>query len=405
MSLPGLALLLASTGATGPSHSEVVDVRSVIVDVAVIDRSSGRFVRGLGSDDFIVYVEGEPVTLDSAREVHHTVEQTTVVEPAPAPVTATEPTAATEPLPLPVRRFTFLFDVASASRRHVGKMWRGGKRAAAWARDNLRPEDRVTVAVYDRRLRILVDDQPFTPATEQILVTEVRRPADTVLDALLNDSFCGDPITGEIDREMVQYANDAADSERAYRLEGLLRALTALAGRLEGRDGRKAVLLFSEGYPMSLFSVGLPGGFSGDPERQGARTARGRSRFFVEQLRRRFHNADAAIFALHTGGLDSGVVEASELPRSGFSERGFVEENQSRSVVDIWNEQDALGLMARETGGQLVRNTANLAVGLQRAVRELTSYYHLSFTPKRGAPGSFHRIRVMIPGERGRGLG
>ena len=101
--------------------------------------------------------------------------------------------------------------------------------------------------------------------------------------------------------------------------------------------------------------------------------------------------AGVVIYSLDARGLISSTDVTSN--------RADPEGKLSRSNIgEITSSQDALTALASDTGGRAVLNTENLGDGINRAVRETSNYYLLSWRPdtEEQKSGGFKRIEISI---------
>jgi VWFA-related protein len=373
------AWAVLALGAAPPGYQDQVDVRVVLVDVTVTDRQ-GAFVEGLDVEDFRVFDNGRPCAIQSVTPIHHRpVMVQAPTQPAQTATTKPAPPVPPPPKAVPPRHFVFLYDFSGLTTRPFG-IWRAGEDAAAWCRQNLQPEDRLSLAVFHNTLRFVVEDQPPVEGLCELLEQTARNVPDSPFDA----SILQDPWM-ELEPQQSRALDEIEESRAAFHADRLVRALETLAVRLEQRPGRKAVFLLSAGHSMANL---LPG-----PDSNAARSAA--LRIFREQLAQRFQAADAAIYSLHTGGLQP-TGDTAEVRRMGFGDPEGFSELRSRDITTLWAEQDMLAFLSHQTGGAAIRNTNDYLNGLEHMASQLDSYYQLSFAVPVGEPGAFHELDIDV---------
>jgi VWFA-related protein len=158
---------------------------------------------------------------------------------------------------------------------------------------------------------------------------------------------------GEIFPIKSRVEEDQASQRNIWELRGAvtLTALEALATHLGGlREGRKSILLVSQGPP-----VGMPG----SPN---------------------YGRLEDALRAANRGNVTVNVLDPRPLGYGPF--RG----------------SDSNERLSRETGGIQIHNTNDPTEGLQQVIREASAYYLVGYTPSRGAlsDGKFHKIGVRV---------
>lgn len=221
-----LAALASGAGAAGqtptplPAFSAEVEVRRVVADVRVVD-SKGQPIRGLGKENFRVFVDGLAAELDGVEWV----EGSEPYAEGPPPEVAAQ--AGVEAAPKG-RLTVFFFQVGYQSVRLTGQMRM--KSRAIKVLEGLRPEDYVAVVSYDSHLKLRVD---FTTARETV--------KDAIHDAILS---------GTVDRlppgdfpSLATHLDFQAAREAGTPEKGLL----VLARALEKLPGNKSLVFFGWG--------------------------------------------------------------------------------------------------------------------------------------------------------------
>jgi VWFA-related protein len=389
--LPLAVALLAGppTAAQRSPHSEVVT--TVVVEVPVNVVHGGAPVRGLTADDFEVY--------DGRRKQRLVGFEVIDLQLLGAAVSG--PVA----VPLPARRhFLLLFDLSFSEPSAV-------VRARHAARDlvarQLHPADLVAVATYtvntgprlvlgftsDRRqidaaiedlgiqsltertvdpLRLLIVD-PATSGERRAGAGAPGRDADALFQEQLRDLTIA---TSRVERDV-----------NRGQVTSMVRGFQALGQQLRGVQGRKHVVLLSEGVDSSLLLGTEDAGrieelneaaASGEfwridsDERFGSTASLSVLETMLEELRR----ADATVHAVDIGGLRAG-------PEATSRARG----------------EDSLFMMADGTGGELYRNFNDLGGAMSQLLDRTSVTYVLAFQPEDlPMDGSFRRLRVRLEG-------
>jgi VWFA-related protein len=146
-----------------------------------------------------------------------------------------------------------------------------------------------------------------------------------------------------------------------------LRLLAATAAGLARIEGRKTVVLVTEGFLADRSIAGL-------------RDVIGRAA-----------RAGATIYSLDVRGLDRSVANhdpAAPTPGPTLPQFGSL-------TVD--SSQDGANSLAVDTGGFVIRHTNRLDAGLDEIARDAGTYYVLAYSPTNAAlDGSFRRIEVKV---------
>ena len=396
-----LALLAGPAPAVAQTFSGSTEVVEVEVPVQVV--RDGQPVRGLTAADFELYEGRKKLAITGFHAVDLA---------APAAARGGVPPAGR-------RQLLLLFDLAFSNAKGVVA---AREAARSLVLKGIRPGDLVGVATYSRG------------HGSQILLgfTSDRRQVDAALDSLgaVRDDKAGDPLrlvlkrgAGDhpqvagpsleadiahsnelIDAQGGQLANLGRESTREDEKAAATaqtRANAQLAQMLRGLPGRKQILYFSEGFNSALLTGG--GEAAGDPGSLGVGTdatlqnqnALDQDRAnqdvvlsdsektfgsthavnALERMLEEFRRSDCVIQAVDVGGLRAGGEQAPGARSGG---------------------QETLLTMARDTGGELVRNSNDLTGAMSGILDRTSVTYVLSFQPETGKPGEYHKLRVEL---------
>ena len=398
--------MLAGPGAA-QTFSGTADVVEVEVPVQVI--RDGQPVRGLTANDFEISEGRKKLAVSGFHVVDLAVQP---VRGGGVPVAGR-------------RQFLLLFDLAFSSPKGIVA---AREAARGLVLRGMRPGDLVGVATYS------------AAHGPQILLgfTSDRRQVDAALDALgtVRDDRGADPLRlvmaraagksggakgGQLagpsieadasrsaelmDAQGGQLANLGRESIRGNEkaaVTALTRGYSQLAHMLSGLPGRKQVVYFSEGFDSSLLTggsraaAGVPGSTDagGDPnfktqdalqqdranqdvylsdseESFGSTQTVNSLERMLEELRR----ADCVIQAVDLGGLRAGGDQGP-----GARDKG----------------KDTLLTMARDTGGELVEGSNDLAGAMAGILDRTSVTYVLTFAPEKAKDGTYHKLKVEL---------
>jgi VWFA-related protein len=164
---------------------------------------------------------------------------------------------------------------------------------------------------------------------------------------------------------------------------GTLGAINYIVRGMGELPGRKSILLLSEGF--SLYQR----------DRDNSR--------FVEALRRLIdiaNRSSVVIYTMDARGLQTLGLTAEDNV-SGMSQDQINQSLADRSAR-LFDTQDGLNYLARETGGLAIRNTNNLSSGIKRVLDDQKGYYLIGYRPDEAtfdpATGrrKFHNLKVKI---------
>jgi VWFA-related protein len=154
-----------------------------------------------------------------------------------------------------------------------------------------------------------------------------------------------------------------------------LRLLARVSDALAGVEGRKSVILVSEG-------------FVSEPQRSEYRD-------MIAAARR----ANVATYFLNArGGAELTTAGASDSPRLLLEGKDAVGERSTYLDAER-NEAEGAVSVAIDTGGFAIGATADLARAIRRIADESSVYYLLGYEPAATSDGKYHKIGVEVQGE------
>jgi VWFA-related protein len=248
----------------------------------------------------------------------------------------------------------------------------------AFAKDVLRPGDQAMIATWNRSMKIRV---PFTDDAVMIQQT---------LDSLAGESALG--VQNTSDRRMYEQQirdsrsyNAALSHAKQYAqqvehdLRQSVQAINGLMTTLAGVEGKKILVLTSEGFPMQpgreMFE------YLDAIQREKSDWGTSASSSVLEGMSfdgrgqlnaiARAANANAiTLYSLHAGGLgamiEGGAENATPIPHS----------VQQAAVT---NSTDSLQYLADLTGGRAAVGTNNFKNAFAQIIKDLDSYYSIGY--------------------------
>lgn len=352
-----------------PRLVENIDVRIINVDVIVTDRK-GNFVPNLTADDFTILENGVPKPISNFYEVEGNLAKNVVGE-APVP---TAPEAAKKDVPENMkRRIIFYVDNLSLSPFNRNRVFQQMK---DFVRTAMRPGDEAMIATYNRSMKVRV---PFTRDTTQIV---------SMLEGLQKESGLGianrseRKSTEDRVREATSYY-DAMATARSYAssiehdLRQSVASINALMTTLAGVEGKKVLVLTSEGFPMQpgremfyfIDDIGREKGWSsmGSTMLEGM-TFDGTS--LIQSVAKTANANGITMYTLHAAGLTGGSEMSAEHAQP-------ISAQVSHAAVS--NTTESMQLMADMTGGLASVQTNNFKAAFDRIEQDLGSYYSLGY--------------------------
>src|ERR1051326_3858272 len=313
-----------------PKLVESLDVRVINVDVVVTDKR-GNHVHGLKKEDFEIP--------DNQK-----------------------------------RRIIFYVDNLSLMPFNRNRVF---KEMKEFAKTVLRPGDEAMVATFNRSMKIRA---AFTRDPIQI---------EQTLDTLAGESALGVNAKSER-RDAENSINDAESYDAAlatarsfaqsaeHDLRQSVTSLNALMTTLAGVEGKKIVVLTTEGFQMQpgrdLFML------VDEVARQKGWTAGGGSMLegmafnnsdLIQDVARTANANGITLYAIHAGGL--GAQNQDIMADSSRSTSFTV------AQAALSNSTESLELIAQMTGGMASVNTNNFAGAFQNIEKDLDSYYSLGY--------------------------
>ena len=355
-------------------------INFVRVDVIVTD-GKGNPVVDLDEDDFEVYEDGTPQTVESFKLIQ--VGPTPGPEAEPARPIRTLYDQEREAARDDVRLFVIMFDDYHVRR---GSAMAVKAPLIRFVQQQLSPLDMVAI-MY-----------PLTP-TEQLQFTRDHESIVSAIEAFEGRKHIYDP-RNSFEERYAYYPVVTVERIRNDVSLSALRGLVTWLGTL--REGRKSVILVSEGYTNNVPSQladpvaaipgmgnpmsGRTGVESGDPRADSARFFN--SADMMSELRRVFDAANrtnTAIYSLDPRGLAVFAFDINE---------GVGLQTDSATLTETL---DTLHVLADETDGRAIVNSNDLDAGLKQIVRDSSAYYLLGYNSSaEPTDGKFHGIKVRV---------
>jgi len=358
-----------------PKFVENIDVRVINVDVVVTDKK-GNVIHGLKKDDFEIYENGVPKPISNFYsveggkpvDVEETIPQTPVV-------TTTAPPVLTKREEIPdnlKRRIIIYVDNLSMAPFNRNRVFKSMKEFVA---QTMRPGDEAMIATFNRSMKVRV---PFTRDVTQIQQT---------LDIIAGESAMGTSNTSErndiINRiDETNNYDEAVSTARTYAqsvehdLRQSAESLNGLMATLAGIEGKKVLVLASEGFPMQpgreifqyidevantkgwQFSGTVLEGMSFD------------NSSLIQSIARTANANGITMYTVHAAGLEGNNEMSAEHAKP---------TSVTVSQAITTNTTDSMRLMAEMTGGLASIQTNNFARAFQNIENDLDTYYSLGY--------------------------
>lgn len=352
-----------------PRLVENIDVRIINVDVVVTDKR-GNFVPNLTADDFTILENGVEKPISNFFEVQGSVAKNVVGE---TPAGEPDPAASKEIPENMKRRILFYVDNLSLSPFNRNRVFQEMKDFVATV---MRPGDEAMIATYNRSMKVRV---PFTRDKAQLT---------TMLDSLQKESGLG--IAAKSERrqaeDQIREARsfyDALGIARSYAasvehdLRQSVASINALMSTVAGLEGKKILVLTSEGFPIQpgreLFyfidDIGREKGWSntGSTMLEGM-TYDGTN--LIQSVAKAANANGITMYTVHAAGLTGGTEMSAE--------RSQPISSQVAHAANT-NTTESMQLMAEMTGGLASVQSNNFKLAFDKIEQDLGSYYSLGY--------------------------
>jgi VWFA-related protein len=374
-----------------PRLVENIDVRIINIDVVVTDRR-GNPITGLKREDFEIFENNVPKAIsnfyavEGARPVAvdgETKETTAAPAPSPAPVRSNEVPENMK------RRLIFYIDNLSLAPFNRNRVFNSMK---DFVRTSMRPGDEAMVVTFNRSMKVRV---PFTKDPVQIIQT---------LDGIAGESAMGTTNMSERRQteERIKSASsyqEAVSTARTYAssIEHDLRqsasSINALMSTLAGVEGKKILVLTTEGFPIQpgreMFQYIEE--VSREKQWQGTGTLLEGMQYdstsIIQSIARAANANGVTLYPVHAAGLQGG--------------NEFSAEHSSPTPVSVAfsaasNSTESVQLMADMTGGQASVQTNNFKLAFERIQRDMDNYYSLGYRASTERVDRQRYVRVRL---------
>jgi len=385
-SASGAATMQQTAAATSGTTIRVTS-REIVLDVTATD-DKGRPVRGLQQSDFTVKEDGKQQTVRSFREVGaDTVSEAparqlplnvyTNVQPAPTTSAVNIILLDTLNAPAAVDQLT----IRQESIKYLKSMPKG---------------TRVAVLGLSSSLRIL---QGFT-ADPSILIAAVNSKKNSSLPSPFTDTDTGSVLADQADAQtelgnddvaaqITQFENEQAVQQQDMINRMTLEALNQIAAYVSGIKGRKNLIWFTDGIPLSMTPSGGVNDLQGITDYQ-------------MDLRRTtdlLTAAEVAVYPVDARKLYSNPSAGADQHLSSITVHTAAKESVSSIAFAQKKGQEQLSMeaVAEATGGVAYYNTNDLKTAVAKAIDNGANYYNISYSPPDLAyDGKYHAINVTV---------
>ncbi len=408
-----LALALpASSAQTTAGVAKSVEVSVTNVDVVVTD-ANGKAIPDLTAADFEVRQDGRVQPLTNFSFIRNEPASFAAVAPAPeaAPAAPVAPVAAE--LPQAARAHLIVFvDALHLTNNNKNRALESLRKYLPTV---MGPNVEVQFVTWDRGLRIR---GPFTNDTAIVSSLLQSLEEENALGAVAKNER--DQILRQVDAAMMADASSAPlllnnaivqlrgwCDMQAAEVDSTIGALRASFSAVAGVEGRKVLLLVTEKFTPApghdiwdyiqygTTRFGNVTAVSGSAMRRGGGTTalndltyknwdRGPS---FRDLTRAANAAGVSLVTIDAAGLTTDEMLSAENAAS----VGRMDEGIGQLEM-----QNAMGLLAEETGGKMIVGRNDLSHALKDMEADWTAYYSLGYESPSAKPGEPHAIKVTV---------
>jgi VWFA-related protein len=384
-----------------PKPSYSVEVIVTNVDVFVTDRA-GRRVTGLRPENFRVYEDGLAQTVTNFYEVKGQEVYASALDkkkeaplPPPGPLSQLPPRIQ--------NKVIIYFD--NWQLHPLNRNWSINK-LESFIKNNFagEPGDSLGMVVsLDQRLEVL---QEFTSSPGELLRALEQTKARSGQSLLrsrsrqdlrreLNEAIKGTTGANKYDNyeRALSIARNYVEADQNDLFHSL-RSLRALVDYLVGIEGKKILIYVSDGLPLNpaeeAFGV-IDWAFPQGSARTEAMNYDATQAF--KELTARANSLEIALYPINARGLESRVLSADQGREWDIYSRGSgMVKPGSRAA------NEALKLMADDTGGLAVLNTNDINSGLEKIESDLQFYYSLGYASSHRDDNAYHSLEVKVVG-------
>jgi VWFA-related protein len=365
--------------------------------------NDGRRITGLRPENFEIYEDGIKQNLTNFYEV-------TGMEVYTPSLEKKEDKPAPKPQPLPVRdpqfrnKIIFYFDNWQL---HPLNRNQCIKKMEEFIRNNFSVKNRNNegmVICLSQKMEVLQD---FTSDPDLLLYaiekakkhsgqSLLQRREKEDLQREMNRMISGMSMSEnkyESFQTAMGFAKNYVESENHDLLYSLT-SLNALIDNLNGIEGKKILIYISDGLALN------PGEVVFDYIDHAFQVGNARAEAMIydatnlfKELTARCNAAEVALYPINATGLDSGILSADREEGWNVYERGSGMVKETSRV-----KNEALKLMADDTGGISILNVNDISPSLERISNDLQFYYSLGYRSLQREEGKYHTIDVKLVG-------
>jgi VWFA-related protein len=357
--------------------------RLTVVDVTVMN-GKGEPVHGLKATDFTIEEDGKPQPIRSFQEIGKDTPPVARTLPKLPPNVYTN----LQPPPNTSAVNILLLDALNTPPSDQVFV----KDEAVRYLKGMPPGTRIAILGLSNRLRIL---QGFT-SDPAILMAAINTKKNRQLPSPFMDTDTGDMIDSLMDvvdsgtaASLAEFENEQSTFQADMRNRMTLEALNQIAAYVAGIKGRKNLIWFSSGMPLTIFPTGGLNDLQGMTD-------------YSKDLRKTtdlLTAAQVAVYPIDARGLFNNPANSAVNAGSGFASGKGNSMAVKNLAFDMKTGQELLSMeaVAEATGGVAYYNTNGLKEAVGKAIENGSNYYTISYVPPSLAyDGAFHNLSVKV---------
>ncbi len=369
--------------------------RETVIDVTAMD-GKGQPVHGLKASDFIVEEDGKPQPIVAFEEYSN---NSRPASGGPRPQLPPHVYTNLQPPPETSAVNILLLDALNTQPADQAFV----KQEAIRYLKSMPPGTRIAVLGLSSRLRLL---QGFT-ADPAILIAAVNSKKNRSLPSPFIDSDTGDSIGSLLDivddgtaASLAEFEREQTTFQQDMRNRMTLEALNQIAAYVAGIKGRKNLVWFSAGMPLTIFPAQAENAATGATNDLQGLTD------YAKDIRKTtdlLTAAEIALYPIDARGLFSNPANSAVAAATGLSGKSAPQKGAKDAAAQMAflqktaQEHLSMEAVAEATGGAAFYNTNDLGAAVARAIENGSTYYSISYnTPDPNYDGRYHSVRVKL---------
>lgn len=406
------ALPLSSQQSNAPAPADpIIRVTVGLVQIdAVVTDSKGNHVADLKPEDFEVLEDGKRQTITHFSYIRSTTAPTTAQPVKPAKGTSKETLRLeAEIVPGPsrqlraneVRRLLVLVaDNLGISAENIPRVRSTMKN---FVDNQMQPGDLVSVVTTAKGMgplnQFTNDKRQLHAAIDRVRWVSYGRNGVSTFEPINEEPVPDDPVEAQMMQDQKDFEQAAENTRSDNMALGTMGTLNYIVQGLKELPGRKAVVLFSQGFAFYRTPTvdRIPGTTSSRGPDYDDRTQTS-----ARKLTDLANRAGAVIYSFDVRGLPVTNLSAADRVAPNPRNPSHLSDLQRDRTNTYQDSQDGMEFLAKETGGLFFHENKDFNTGLAKTIDDLSGYYLIGYQPQRAADtgdkakATFHKIQVHV---------